>query len=179
MTRFNKGCLLHLSTSFHTPLVFAEVRTSPVSTWNVPFTWSKQWFGLQIFRLLDCTLLFGLRIVVFTWLDTFIWTADFPFTWLDTLIWTADFPFTWLDTLIWTANIPFTWLDTLIWTEYCSVYFNGHTYLDCRLFCLLNWTHLSRPKFVLFCWLDTRIWLWIVLFTWLDTRIWTADCSVY
>jgi hypothetical protein len=129
MTRFNKGCLLPLSTSFHTPVVFAEVRTSPVSTWNVPFTWSKQWFGRQIFSLLDCIHLFVLKIVLFTWLDTRIWT-DIPFTWLDTLIWTVDCSVY----LFGPQIVLFTLLNTLISTAYCFVYLTGHTDLDCGLF---------------------------------------------
>jgi hypothetical protein len=77
--------------------------------------------------------------------------------------------------VIWTADIPFTWLYTLIWTEDCSVYLTGHTYLDWRLFCLLDWTHLFGLKIVLFTWLDTLIWTVDFPLTWLDTMIWTVD----
>jgi hypothetical protein len=35
--------------------------------WIVPFTWSRYWFGLQIFRLLDRTYWFWLWVVPFPW----------------------------------------------------------------------------------------------------------------
>jgi hypothetical protein len=82
--------------------------------------------------------------------------------------------FTWLDTLILTADFPFTWLDTYFDCRF-SVYLTGHSYLDCRLFCLLDWHIYLDCKYSVYLTGHTDFRLKIVQFTSMDTLIWTAD----
>jgi hypothetical protein len=63
----NRVCLFPLGAWPHTPLLFAEVRASPIFTGIVLFTWFRYRFGLRIFCLLDWTLWFWQWVVLFPW----------------------------------------------------------------------------------------------------------------